>query len=183
MKQLLFILINLFTITTDACSQKYYTKNGHISFFSKTSLENIKADNNQVVAVLNTQTGEFQFTLLIKNFYFEKALMEEHFNSDYLESDKFPKAGFKGNISNISDIRFGKDGSYHVNVTGDLDIHGMVRKLTTTGTIVITGGMISASSTFYILLSDYNITIPRSVTDHIAGSIELSVYANLDQKL
>lgn len=183
MKLLSLTIIILFAVTLPALSQKYYTKNGLISFLSRASIENIKADNNQVIAILNTQNGEFQFSLNIKNFHFEKALMEEHFNEDYLESDRFPKAGFKGNIINIKDISFNKDGQYKVNVAGNLEIHGVIKEINTTGILAINGGVVSTSSKFFIRLSDYHIGIPKTVIENISGSVELWVQSILDQKL
>ena len=103
--------------------QKIYTKNGSISFFSKSLLEDIAARNNEVMSVINQQTGELQFSVLIKSFRFKKSLMEEHFNEDYMESNKYPKAIFKGN--------FNADGNYPVTVNGDLTLHGITNKLTT----------------------------------------------------
>src|SRR5260221_14307137 len=79
---------------------KYYTKDGKISFFSATSVENISAVNKNVVCLLDSKTGDLQFAVLLKGFEFKKALMQEHFNSDYVESDKFPKSEFKGQITN-----------------------------------------------------------------------------------
>src|SRR6476661_8884814 len=93
-----FILI----ISSSLSAQKIYTKNASITFFSKSPLENIDAKNNQVMSVLNTETGEMQFSVIIKAFHFQKALMEEHFNENYLESGKFPKATFKGNVTDVS---------------------------------------------------------------------------------
>ncbi|HMW26204.1 MAG TPA: YceI family protein [Ferruginibacter sp.] len=183
MKQVI-LLTTLFTVlVTGATAQKYYTKNGSISFFSKTSMENIKADNNQVLSVLNAQTGEIQFSVLIKSFHFEKALMEEHFNENYLESGKFPKATFKGTITDMSRVNFNTDGMYTVPVSGDLTIHGVTKKITTTGTITIKGGNVSALSKFFIKLSDYNISIPSVVKDNIAESVEVTVNSSFDQKM
>lgn len=183
MKQIFFILSALFVFGTNALSQKFYTKNGHISIFSKASIESIKADNNQVITVLDTQTGEIQFFLLIRNFYFEKALTEQHFNEDFMDSDIFPKAGFRGKINNLKEVSFEKDGFYNISITGNLDIHGVVKKITTTGSITISGGVISASSKFFIRLSEFNIMIPRSLIDNIAGYVELTIQLDLDQKL
>ncbi len=182
MKQLILIAA-LFGITGHAAAQKHFTKNGSISFFSKTSLENIKADNNQVLSVLNAQTGEIQFSVLVKSFHFEKALMEEHFNENYLESEKFPKASFKGNITDMSRVNFATDGMYTVPVTGDMTIHGITKKLNTTGTITIKSGKVSASSKFFVKLADYNISIPSIVKDNIAESVEVTVVSNFDQKM
>ncbi|MEJ7589086.1 MAG: YceI family protein [Ferruginibacter sp.] len=170
-------------MTNPVIAQKYYTKNGLIAFFSKTRLENISADNNQVVSVLNTQTGELQFSVIIKNFHFKKALMEEHFNENYLESDKFPKATFKGNITDISKINFTADGLYTVTVSGHLAIHGVTQKVSFPGSITVKGGKITAASKFIARPSDYNIAIPRLVKDNIAETIEVTVYCGYDQKL
>lgn len=183
MKKLLLSAITTFVLINAASAQKYYTKNGNISFFSKTSMENIKADNNQVMSVLNTQTGEIQFSLLIKSFHFEKALMEEHFNENYLESDKFPKAGFKGTITDMSRVSFTTDGLYTVPVSGEMTLHGVTKKITTTGTLTVKAGKISAISKFFIKLSEYNISIPSLVKDNIAESVEVNVNSSFDQKM
>ena len=113
MRKILFSTI-LIICSNLVFAQKFFTKNGSISFFSKTTIENIQADNNQVMSVLNAQTGELQFSLLIKGFHFKKALMEEHFNENYLESDQFPKATFKGTIADIYKINFSNDAVYPV---------------------------------------------------------------------
>lgn len=183
MKQLILSATLFLTLAGTAAAQKYYTKNGSISFFSKTSLENIKADNNQVMSVLNAQTGEIQFSVLVKSFRFEKALMEEHFNENYMESEKFPKATFKGNITDMSRVSFSTDGMYTVPVTGDMTMHGVTKKVVTTGTITIKGGKVSAASKFFVKLADYNISIPSLVKDNIAESVEVSVSSNFDQKM
>jgi len=183
MKKNILIVSALMLGSISLQAQKYFTKNGHISFFSKTSMENIKAVNDQVMNVLNVQTGELQFSVLIKSFHFEKALMEEHFNENYLESEKFPKSIFKGNISNLSEVNFTKDGQYPVSVTGSLTLHGVTKPVTSTGKIVVTAGKISASSLFNIRLADYNISIPKLVKDNIAESVEITVLSDYDQKM
>jgi YceI-like domain len=183
MKLIFFSFAMILSIVNAVKAQNYYTKNGNISFFSKSSMENIKAENNQVMSVLNSRTGDFQFSLLVKGFHFQKALMEEHFNENYMESEKFPKATFKGRITGINSVSFDKDGIYNVSVAGDMTIHGVAKKLTSHGTITITGGKITANSKFLIRLSDYNITIPNLVKDKIAESIEVTVASNLDQKM
>ena len=183
MKQGILSAAFIIAMAGTAAAQKYYTKNGSISFFSKTSLENIKADNNQVMSVLNAQTGEIQFSVLVKSFRFEKALMEEHFNENYLESEKYPKATFKGNITDMSRVSLATDGMYTVSVTGDMTMHGVTKKLSTTGTITIKGGKVSAVSKFFVKLADYNISIPNLVKDNIAESVEVTVSSNFDQKM
>lgn len=179
---LLFFAIFFFTCGTVA-AQKYYTKNGSISFFSSTKLEDIKADNNQVVSVLNAQTGELQFSVLIKSFHFKKALMEEHFNENYLESGKYPKSTFKGTVADISKVNFSKDGSYTVNVSGDLTIHGVTQKINTTGTISVKAGVPTASSKFKVKLADYKVSIPNIVSNNISETIEITVSCEYNQKM
>lgn len=183
MKKMFLSLAAVILIGNIATAQKYFTKNGHISFFSKTSMENIKADNNQVMSVLNPQTGELQFSLLVKSFHFEKALMEEHFNENYLESEKFPKSTFKGSIADISKVNFTADGSYPVIVNGDLTIHGVTNKATAKGNIVIKGGKITGTSVFTVALADYKVAIPKLVETNISKTIEITVNCLYDQKM
>ncbi len=178
-----FTLILLFcACLTAGKAQVQFTKNGKVSFFSSTLLEDIKADNNQVLSVLNTGNGEIQFSLLNNAFHFKKALMEEHFNADYIESAKFPKSTFKGTITNLSSVNFNADGNYSVTVTGTLTIHGVSKSVTAPGTIVIKGGKISASSKFRLKPKDYGIRIPSAVKDNIAEEVELTVSCQYEKK-
>ena len=174
MKNLLFSILLIFNCNL-VFAQKFFTKNGSISFFSKTNIENIQADNNQVMSVLNAQTGELQFSLLIKGFHFKKALMEEHFNENYMESDQFPKATFKGIIADIITVNFLKDGVYPVVVSGDLTLHAVTNKIASKGYISIKEGKITGSSIFSITLADYKIAIPKLVESNIAKTIEIKV--------
>lgn len=183
MKKIFLATAVLFTFGKEAAAQKYYTKNGNISFFSKTAIEDIKADNNQVMSVLNVPTGELQFSLLVKSFHFQKALMEEHFNENYLESNKYPKSTFKGTVTDISKVNFAADGSYPVNVSGDLSIHGVTNKVTTKGTITIKAGRITGTSVFVVALADYKIAVPKLVENNISKTIEITVNCSYDQKM
>jgi hypothetical protein len=156
-------------------SQKYMTKNGYIGFYSHTPIEDIKADNNQVASVLDIASGELVFQVLIKSFHFEKALMEEHFNENYMESEKYPKATFKGKITNLSEVNFSRNGLYDAAVEGDLTIHNVTNKIRAKGTFEIVTGGISATSKFNIASEDYKISIPGVVRDKINKSLEVSV--------
>src|ERR1700754_3345186 len=101
-------------------SQNYITRNGNIAIYSHTPLEDVKAQNNEVASVLNGATGDLEFKLAVKSFHFEKTAMEDHFNNDdYMASGKYPKAGFKGKITNISSADLTKDGKYNVTASGD----------------------------------------------------------------
>ena len=174
----LFTIVVFFTINTSA--QIFLTRNGKVTFFSQAPLENIEAVNNEVTSIFDSKKGEFAFVVLIKSFKFKKALMEEHFNENYMESNSFPKASFKGTIEDMSKIDFTKDGSYPVTVSGDLTIHGITKKVEAPGTITINGGVINASSKFNAKVKDYNIKIPSVVENKIAETVDVSVDCKYD---
>lgn len=173
MKIITLALILFFTINLNA--QKFFTKEGKISFFSETPIENIDAVNNSVTSVFDTETGRMEFAVLIKAFHFEKALMEEHFNENYLESSTYPKAVFKGSVANFDEIDMSKDGSYEVTVKGDLTMHGVTKEIEADGKLEKKGNSIFANSSFMVALADYNIEIPGVVKDNIAEEIKIDV--------
>ncbi len=174
MKKIFVLLLSVLSVYA-ANAQKYISKNGHVSFYSSTPIENIEANNNQAASILDASTGELVFNVLIKSFEFKNALMQEHFNENYMESDKFPKASFKGKITNISAVSFSKDGCYNVDVTGDLTIHGVTKPVTAKGSISVKGETVSAESKFLVQPSDYNIQIPKLVEGKIAKQIEVRI--------
>lgn len=159
---------------------KIYTKTGTINFDATASMETIAAVNKKVTCVVDTKTGAMEFAVLMKGFEFEKALMEEHFNENYVESDKYPKATFKGTIDNLSDIKFTTDGTYTANISGNLTMHGVTKPITAKGTFTVKGGKITGVSTFKALLSDYNISIPSVVQANISKEVTISVNVALD---
>lgn len=179
-----FLLLIGFTIVVMASQAQniYITKTGQVAFYSKTPLENIDGTNNEVSSILNTSNGELVFTLLVKSFHFERALLEEHFNENYMESTKIPKSTFKGKITNPTAVNFAKDGNYNVTVDGDLTIHGVTQKVTAPGTITVKAGKITAVSTFKIKIKDYGIKIPTLVADKIAEVVEIKVNCVYEQK-
>ena len=158
-----------------ASAQTYITRNGRITFFSKAPVENIEANNNEVTSILDTKKGELAFSALIKSFKFSKALMEEHFNENYMESNTFPKANFKGTITDLSKVNFSSDGTYPVTVKGDLTIHGVTKNIEVPGTITVAQGKINASSKFNAKVKDYNIKIPNTVVNNISETINITV--------
>lgn len=169
--------------SNSAFSQKKYTKAGKISFSSSTPIENIEAVNKGITAILDTQTGTLQFSALIKGFEFEKALMQEHFNENYMESDKFPKANFTGMILENGNVNYSKDGVYQIKVIGKITIHGITHDLETPGKISISKGIPQLSAIFNINLVDYKINIPALVADKIAKQVKVNVNATLDNVL
>jgi hypothetical protein len=160
-------------------AQKYSTKNGRISFYSETAAEKIEAQNTQVNSALDISTGDFVFKTLIRGFEFEKALMQEHFNENYMESEKFPNSTFKGKVTNLKDINFAKDGKYNATVEGDLLIHGVTKKVSVKGTFEIKAGSVFADTKFNVLIKDYNIKVPNTVINNISESIEIRVSVEL----
>lgn len=157
------------------------TRNGQITFFSSTQVEDIKAANNEVSSVINTKTGALQFVVLIKSFQFKKTAMQDHFNrKDYMDSNTFPKAEFKGTIIDLNKVDFKKDGTYAVTVDGALTIHGVTNKLKTNGTVSVKNGKLNASSKFNIKLADYKISVPAIVSAKVADVVEVTVSCNYE---
>lgn len=176
----LTIILGFIALTVTAFSQRFITKNGHIMFYSETPIETIEAHNKQVNSALDTETGEFVFKVLMKSFEFEKALMQEHFNENYVESDEYPVATFKGKIVNSEEVNFSEDGEYNVVVEGELTIHGVTQKIKEKGTFIVAGDQISGESKFIIKPSEYEIKIPKAVINNIAEEIEVTVDIKLE---
>ncbi|MCD6064255.1 MAG: YceI family protein [Flavipsychrobacter sp.] len=181
MKKMMIVAVLVCSSTT-LFAQKYMTRTGKASFFSSTPLENIEAFNNEVAGVVDSKSGDIAFQVPIKSFKFEKALMQEHFNENYMESDKFPKAEFKGKVADIGSVNFSKDGTYNVKSTGKLTIHGVTRDVTLPGTVTVKGNTATVSSKFSVKTADHNIAIPKLVEGKIAKQIEVTVNSILTQK-
>lgn len=160
-----------------AIGQKYFSKTGKITFHSDAPMEKIEATNSTASTVLDIGSGNLEWAVLIQGFKFEKALMQEHFNENYMESETYPKAKFKGKIDNLSSVNLTKDGEYNVNVSGQLEMHGVTKPVNATGVISVKGGNISAKSKFAIALADYDIEIPKVVADNIAKNVDIHVQA------
>jgi polyisoprenoid-binding protein YceI len=181
MRKIFFAATIALLFTSGLMGQNYVTKNGYIRFYSEGKIEKIEAVNHQVNSALNSQTGDFVFKVLMKSFQFEKALMQEHFNENYVESDKFPTATFLGKLVNIKDINFSKDGSYPAIVEGKLTIHGVTHDVKETGTFEVKKDIVRGKAKFNITLAEYNISIPSAVMSNIAKSIEITVDVSLEK--
>ena len=167
------------TISTTQAQSKYFDKNCDVTFLSSTPLEDIEGKNTSAVAVMDIASGAIEVSVLVKAFSFEKALLEEHFNENYMESEKFPKATFKGKIKNISEVKLTVDGTYPITLAGTLTMHGVSREITNAGTIKVKDGIMLANADFIVKPEDYNIEIPGMVKDKIAKEIAVKVAANL----
>lgn len=161
--------------------EKYIDRRGKASFFSSAPLEDIKAENDQAVSVIDTGTGEIVASMLMRSFDFRKALMEEHFNETYIESHKYPKAIFKGRITNMDEIDFSKDGKYTLDVTGEITLHGVTKPLSVKAEAVVSKGVIQAKSVFPLAVKDFDIKVPRLVINNIAEVVEVTIAFNYQQ--
>lgn len=162
-----FALSMLVSLRVEA-QKTFATRNGQIVFQSPTD-EDVKAINNEVSSRL-LDNGALTFSLLIKGFKFKMAEMQDHFNTQYLQSTQFPRADFKGNITNISSVNFAKDGSYPIQVKGDLTLHGVTQKVSASGTLVIAKGKPLAKANFPLVIKDFGVNAP-DVTEKVTISI------------
>lgn len=179
-KQILLIITTLFLTAITYAQDKYFTRTGTIIFFSETPIENIEATNHQVSSLLNMDNGEIAVSAQIKGFEFEKALMQEHFNENYVESDKYPTATFKGMILNFDAARYEKDKDYEENIEGELTLHGVTKKITTKAILNKVEQNITGKTEFTVAVNDFGIKIPKTVINNIAENISVIVNLKLE---
>lgn len=173
MKYLYTLLFCFIIANTINSQEKYLTKSGKITFFSEAAMENIEAENNQVLSIVDSKEGKMAIAILMKSFLFEKALMQEHFNENYVESDKYPKATFKGTIENFKNA-YESASKTEVNVKGTLTIHGKSKDVLIPATFLKSDKTITMVGEFYITLSDFDVKIPAVVAKNIAEKIKIS---------
>jgi polyisoprenoid-binding protein YceI len=161
-------------------SQLYSTRSGFIGFYSKTALEDIKAENNQVYAVIDAGKKNLALAVLLKGFIFTKELMQEHFNENYVESDKYPKATFSGAYT--GDVPAARDGIYKVAVKGSLTLHNVTKPVETEATIEVKNGHLLGNTEFKVRPEDFNISIPSIVRDKIDKEITIKVNIDCSSK-
>ena len=166
-----FMLLVL-SITIVHGQKLYSTRTGQMKFNASGGVEKIAAVNNQVDSKMIDKTGQIVFSVLIKGFKFDNQLMEDHFNENYLESTKYPKADFKGYISNISQVNFTTDGKYNITAEGTLTIHGVSQKITVQCIMIISHGTPSINGSFKIKIKEYGIT-GLYIGDKIANEAEI----------
>lgn len=157
--------------------QNLVTKNAKIKFFSSTPIEDIKAASDNGVGVLVARTGAVAFQVAIKSFEFSKGLMQEHFNENYMESNKYPHAKFHGKINQPLDLT--KNGEFNVSATGILLIHGVSKQRTIPGKIIVNNGSVQLLSAFDVACTDHKIKIPKLVITKVAEVIRVNIDATL----
>jgi polyisoprenoid-binding protein YceI len=176
MKRLLTIGLLIASATGVLWGQgKYLTNDGQISFFSHTAIEDIKAENLEVASVIDAASGEVAIIVKMTDFQFKKKLMQEHFNENYVESEKFPKAIFNGTILNNSQLDYSSEGKYTVQVEGEMTIHGISNIVNAEGIIEVISDGIIARTKFLLNPEDYDIKIPKVVRKNIAEKLEITV--------
>ncbi|HBS87299.1 MAG: hypothetical protein A2W91_03695 [Bacteroidetes bacterium GWF2_38_335] len=173
----IFIITFLLALTVQnlRAQEKYYTNTGHVYFISRTDILNIEGTNDKMISFININTGEMIFGVKMKAFEFKLPLAEEHFNENYVESEKYPNAKFKGKILNFSEVNLKKEGKYEVEAEGDLEIHGVTRKIKEKAMLLVKENKIVATCSFSINISDYNIKVPKLVEDKVAKEIPIEL--------
>ena len=168
-----FIFLGLIAMTSVNWGQTYSTKSGTLSFeASVPSFEEVSAKNESVSAIFKTETGTFACLTLVKGFRFKVALMEEHFNENYIESSKFPKTTFKGTIV-VFDLKTLNDTEQSFIAKGTLSLHGVEKQVEIPVQLGINGDALVMSSQFNLKPEDFNIKIPKVVSSKIAEDIEV----------
>ena len=180
-KKIMFFVLAALLVGSTLNAQKYFTREGKVSFFSDAAVEKIEAHNSKATAVVDAETGNMEFAVLIKAFQFEKALMQEHFNENYMESSKYPKAIFKGEITNMDEVKLNKDGEYAAKVKGALTIHGVTNEVEAPGKFIVKDGNITAISSLTVKVADYKIEIPAVVRENIAKEVRIDIEVGLQE--
>lgn len=182
MKNIIFTLLIALSLSVTS-QNKYLTKTGTLNFeASVPSFEEVAAKNSAVTAILNTENGEFAALALVKAFRFKNALMEEHFNENYAESDDYPKATFRGKITDFSFSKLDEN-MQSVIVNGSLTFHGVTKDLSDISmNIKLADGNISLTGNFKVLVSDYNIEIPKIVKNKLSNEVSVNFNFNLIKK-
>lgn len=154
----------------------FIARNSEVSFFSETPLENISALNKNVTALLNIKTGDIAIKMQTAQFVFPNKLMEEHFNENYMESEKYPTATFTGKV--VETIDFSKEGTYAVSAKGILLMHGIKKERTLAGKLSVTKMGILLVCDFNVPLTDHKIEVPKLVFEKIAEVIAVKTKFN-----
>lgn len=164
----------------NAFAQLFSTSGGNTKFSASTPLENIEAENKKSQVILNTANSELAVRMNMRDFVFPNKLMQEHFNENYIESEKYPTATFSGKIDKAPD--YTKEGDYDVSATGKFTVHGVTKERTIKGKMKIEGGKITISSDFEVALVDHKIDVPQVVFVKIAQVIKVKAQYILSPK-
>jgi polyisoprenoid-binding protein YceI len=175
MKNLITAFFLLMLVGEANAQTKFFTKTGYAKFYSEAPLEDIEAINNKVQSIIDMEKSEVAINVPITAFQFENSLMQEHFNENYLESEKWPMAAFSGYFVSDGVIDINKNGVYEVRVKGKMTIHGVTKPMDTVGSIEVDNNKVVAKTSFMVKVADYDIEIPTIVFKNIAEEVEVTV--------
>lgn len=181
-RSLLFVTVFIFKIAfSQSAPEVYVIKNNTVSFHSNTKYELIKATSTELKGIIDISKRTFAFSVPMKTFDgFNSPLQKEHFNENYMESNRFPNASFIGHI--IEEDDFTKDGSYNVRAKGTFTIHGVEQERILQGDLLVKNGIIKLNCSFTVFLSEHDIKIPRVVHEKLASEIKVDLYAEFVKK-
>ena len=180
MKKIFVVLTCFLLVHSASHAQTYLARNGKITFFSSTPVENIEAVNNEVVSTINIPGGDLEFRLTVKSFHFPKTTMEEHFNNEsYMNSNQFPKASFKGKLTKPVNVK--ANGTYNVMVEGDLTIKDVTKHLSVPAVITVTGDKLGAVARFKIKRKEFHVYGEAFTQSKLADDIEVTVNCAYDR--
>lgn len=182
MKVLIFLGLLVFTtqLNTLHAQKVMISKSSEISFFSKTPLRDIEAENKAASSLINLDTKDIAIKIPVKSFVFPNKLMQEHFNENYLETEKFPFSTFRGKINESLDLE--QEGKFNVSATGKITLHGVDRNQTFKGIATIKEKKITLDCVFDVSLADYKIDIPKIVFEEIAEKVKVTFKINYEEK-
>ena len=171
MNRIYLVIVFLFLVQMNIAQDKFFTKEGYVSFFSHSLVEDIKADNHQVLSIVDNETGEIAIQLLMRSFQFKKALMQEHFNENYVESYKYPKATFNGDILNYNQ---NAEEKFETEIKGILSVHGREKEVSAIAKVTKKKEELILTGHFMVKVADFDIKIPAIVENNIAKNIEIT---------
>src|SRR5688572_8312280 len=169
--KLIVLILGFVCLSVTANAQKYTTEKTFVSFFSDAAIEDITAENTKTAGVFNSATGDIAFSVPIKEYQFEKSLMQEHFNEKYMETEKFPKSTFQGKVTGYD---ANATGPQKVTSKGKLTIHGETKEVEIPGTIEKQDDKLIMKSKFIVKLADYKIAVPQLLWQNIAEQVEVT---------
>lgn len=174
MKKILLVLVAIFTINM-VFAQTYKTRNGSL-FFNPNKDQSHKdyaAESKEATAVLNSDAASVALLVHMKTFHFNNALLEEHFNENYLHSDKYPNATYKGKLVGFTKDMLTKDGTYNLTSEGEIELHGVKKAFKAPVKLVVSGKVATFHCSFSIKAEDYKIDIPAIVKPKLADQTPL----------
>jgi polyisoprenoid-binding protein YceI len=180
MNKLLTLFFITFLVYFEADCQKIIDRTGYIKFFSSAPLEDIEALNEKAMSVLDTETGKIAVTMQMTDFNFKKSLMQEHFNENYIESEKYPKSTFLGSLTNFDFKKIVEGKITQLTAEGSITIHGQTKPLIAEVTFSINKNFLTATTVFKLKVADFGIKIPTVVVMNIAEEVEVTNIFNYD---